>query len=43
MGIYPLTPEEKGQLRGGPMKTPKSGCLSIIIVVFILTAATVIV
>lgn len=46
MGRYPLTPEERGRIlqpMGGPIKTPKSGCLSIIIVVFILTAATVIV
>ena len=30
-------------MRGYIIKTPKSGCLSIIIVVFILAAATVIV
>ena len=46
MGRYPLTPKEKERLlqpMGGPMKPPKSGCLSIIIIVFILTVATIIV
>lgn len=43
-GNIPLTPEEeKKLLMGGPMKTPKSGCLSIIIIVFFLTVATIIV
>ena len=42
-GNIPLTPEEEKKLMGGPMKTPKSGCLSIIIIVFFLTVATIIV
>lgn len=43
-GNIPLTPEEeKKLLRGYVIETPKSGCLSIIIMVFILTVATFIV
>ena len=40
----PLTPGEKKKIFiGYVQETPKSGCLSIIIIVFILTVATIIV